>query len=192
MTITLQQKLTTPTENIKFDTYASAPNDAVFDPNFVIEFARVRMDQVNGWLNRELNVMRRCGAQTTAVNEALQKVAEYSEGFDDATKLANLRKALTDAAATLPDGDPVKEKLNNLASDPNSVINQGGDNNVLKEEMAALQSDLETTLKKVDQTSQENQLEVNQKMGERGEIMQLASMLIQQMNETTKNILGRS
>ena len=58
--------------------------------------------------------------------------------------------------------------------------------------MTQITTEINNDLKAIDRGSQEGQLYINQKMGEKNEILQLAAMLIQQFHETGKAMLQRS
>lgn len=172
------------------DAYARREAMGDFNTNLVIEFAKVRLHHVNSWLNRQLTNMKNGAADTDALNRVLTALASYPEGVP-ADKWQDIKNALDQAIGSLPPDSATLRKLISLRDDPGSAINFGG-KDILKPEIEALTRDLQSTLKSVDQRSQEDQLYINQKMGEMGEILQLAASLIQNMNETVKAILGRS
>lgn len=173
-----------------------------FDPNFVIAFARLRLAELDSWLSHTQNVMTRASAQTTALNEANEALAEFSQGFTrsangDADR-AKIRDALHAAAGKLPDGDPVKAKLMWIADDNNSLLNAnaatnpaGQDSEVSQQDMAQVIQQVQNAGKAIDTQSQTQSLQVNQKLSERSEVLQLAASMIQQMDESAKNILSK-
>ena len=167
-----------------------------FSTNYVIAFARARTNHINTWLNRQLDTMRSASRDSQALNDALAGLARYSEGFNSQVSLDACKAALTDAIEQLPENSPLREKLTTLRDDPTSRLNVcgngGADAQVTKEEMSSITKDIENDLKAIDRGSQEAQLYINQKMGEKNEILQLAAMMIQQFNETAKAMLQRS
>lgn len=166
--------------------------------NYVLEFARARSGQINSWLDRQLGAMRASARDTEALNQALATLAQYSDGFEggDPAKYAKCVAALNDAIAKLPEGSEAREKMIALRDKNDSPLNSNGkggrDDRVSGADMGSVIKEVENVLKAADRSSQEGQLMINQKMGERNEIMQLAAMLIQQFHETSKAVLQRS
>ncbi len=159
--------------------------------NLAIEFARARLKHVDSFLNRQLQTIRDCARDSDAINKILTACAQYASGsMDNGNGKKAIEAACRSAAADLPDG-PLKDKINSYLSDAGSVLKLGGDELLSAEEVGSIKTDFEGTLKSVDRRSQEDQLVMNAKMGERNEILQMAASLVQQLNETTKSILGR-
>lgn len=150
------------------------------------------MSQIDSSLTRQLQRLKDCQRDTGALNDVLTLVSQYSTGFDDADKKAELKKAFVDAANKLPENSPLREQLLEMGEGAGSLVDLGHDNLVSESEMSSLKTKLDTALKKVDAASQEEQLTINLRLGQRNEVMQLAATLIQSMNETVKGIIGRS
>lgn len=163
--------------------------------NFVLEFARARIKQIDASLKRQLDVIKASGLLTGALNDVLVKVSQFSGGIGNAAGKAALTEAITQAIADLehlPEGAQLQAKLREMRDSPSGIINVGGDDIISEAEMSGLKTQLEGELKKVDSAQQEEQLTINMRMGQRNEILQLAASLIQALNETVKGILGRS
>ncbi len=184
------KSLTPPGSAQRYD--IAPPTGSTFSTSYVIEFARLRLDQVDGYLGWQLDVMKGAARAEDAIGGVLEKLANYTEDFDSAEKLADIKGALTEAASKLPEGSELQTKLLAMRDHPNALLNIDGDTTVIASEVASLQKELEGLQKTVGRSTQEGQLMVNQKMGERNEILQLCASLLQSMNETAKGILGRS
>lgn len=169
-----------------------ASEAAAFTANFVIEFARVRMAQIDSSLTRQLGSMKAAQTQLAALNEILPVIAEYAGGIDDAAKKERLKGAFITAASKLPEGSALRDQLMAMGNSAGSIIEVGGDNSVSDIEMNALKGKVDAFVKKIDAGQQEDQLTINMKMNARNEILQLAASLIQSMNETVKAVIGRS
>lgn len=170
------------------------PTQCAISGDFVIEFARLRINQINSSLTRQLEQMRQGAKQSTAINEALADLAIYAEGFpngDDA-KYAGVKGAIDKAAKSLPESSPMRAKLESLRDDGNSPLNWGNDNKVSKEEMTKITKELENALKDNDRSMQELQLYVQKDMGLLNEVSQLAAMLLQKMQDCIDGIQKRS
>lgn len=191
---TTQARVTQPSMISATMSLASEDTSA-FSTNYVIAFARARTNHINTWLNRQLTSMRSAARDSQALNDALAGLALYSEGFggkdeDKWDALQGCQDALTKAIKQLPADSPLAAKLTNLRD--HGALTGGGDAWVSKEQMSGIIKEVENELKAVDRGSQEAQLYINQKMGEKNEILQLAAMLLQQFNETAKAMLQRS
>jgi hypothetical protein len=173
------------------------PNTGALTMNFVLEFARARKDQVDGWLNKQLGSMKQAGASIAALNELIATLGKYSQGFDHKDYMDQVKAAFEVCINKLPFG-PLRDKLIRIKDWNDSALNKSGDPNVPRDdkvlplEMQSIIDGLKGDLNTIDHEQQEIQLMVNQKMGEKSEILQLAAMLIQQTHETTKAILQRS
>lgn len=165
--------------------------DTNLSSNLAIEFARARLKHVDSFLNRQLETIRDGARDSDAINKILTACAQYADG---SMNNGNGKKAIEDAcraaAAALPDG-PLKDKINAYVDDAGSILKAGNDVTLNAGEVGSIKTDFEGTLKSIDKRSQEDQLVMNAKMGERNEILQMAASLVQQLNEITKSILGR-
>jgi hypothetical protein len=165
--------------------------DTSISSNLVIEFARARLKHIDSYLNRELATIRDSARDTDAINAVLKELAHYADGSTDGAGKSAIEGACRKAAAELPDGSPLKTKLLHLANDKDSILKLGNDAVITQNEVGSIKTDLEGELKAVDKRSQEDQLLMNAKMGERSEVLQQAANLVQQLNEIIKAILGR-
>lgn len=173
-----------------------------FSPNFVIAFAQLRTKHINSWLNRQLQTVKDAARDSQALNDVLAVFSQYGEGFGrsadgkehpgDPVAFKKLQDALKNAEDQLPKDSPLRAKLEKLRTDPGSVLNGGGDQVVIKDEMTRMIKTIENDLKAIDRSSQECQLLVSHKMGERSEILQQAASLLQAMHETAKACIQRS
>jgi len=159
--------------------------------NFVIAFARLRLAHVDSFLTKQLRTMEEAGRVSAAVNQILTEVARFSGG--DSTMKAGGHAAISaawdKALASLPAGSPAHTRLQELRA---AGQLDAGDSALSQDDVASIKLDLENVAKEYDRASQENQLTINQRMGERNEILQLSATLLQSMNDTVKSILGRS
>lgn len=161
--------------------------------NFVIAFARARLGQIDAYLTRQLGEMEHHNKVSEGINRVLAKVVEFAQGGDgaDGRRIKAALVAEIDAAiASLPPGSKAIAQLEYIRE--HGQFNVGGDDLVSEHEMGALKKELETMAKAYDRVASESQLMVQQRMGERNEVLQLASSLVQSMNDTLKAILGRS
>lgn len=176
---------------------------AYVSPNFVLEFARVRIQQCESTLSRLLGNMKAAEAETKAINEVLQWCTLHAEGWGTAEKGGGNVNAQIDAKAAFkrfsemaPPGSPLQQRLLYLSENEDSQLNTdakgGADSFVPKSDIDAICKEFEGMLKAVDRRTSEDQLIVNKEMGARAEVLQLAAMLIQSFNETVKAVLGRA
>jgi hypothetical protein len=191
--ISAEAKLTTRAASLhqaQLQAWGENGPDTNLSSNLAIEFARARLKHVDSFLNRQLQTIRDCARDSDAINKILTACAQYASGsMDNNNGKKAIEAACKSAVADLPDG-PLKDKINSYLSDPNSTLNVG-DECMTADEIGSIKTDFEGTLKSVDKRSQEDQLVMNAKMGERNEILQMAASLVQQLNEITKAILGR-
>jgi|GEM_PF-4242600 len=174
--------------------------------DYVLDFARVRVKQTEANLSRLLGNMKTTSRETECLNEVLKWCAAHAEGWGnpspdegEAKKFEDMQKAAVAEfkrmAEMAPPGSALKERLLYMADNPNSQLNTnaagGSDNYTPKTDIDAIAKEFEGYMKAADRRTSEDQLYINKYMGDRNEVMQLASMLIQSFHETQKTILGR-
>lgn len=164
--------------------------------DFMIEFARIRLKQVDGTLTRLLEKMKAAQAETSALNDAISFLTSRANGWNDHEAQALAEKTILAAAEKLPAGSATRATLTGLATDSNSKLKTNGaggaDTSVMAKEIEAIITDLQNLMKTVDRNTSEDQLMVNKEMGARNEVLQLAAQLIQSLNDTIKAIQQRS
>lgn len=200
---TLYDKLMTKSDAIPSVTTAAYDfgENTALTGDFVLAFARARLNQIEGGLTRLLNRMKLAEAEADAIGQAIAFFSSRSQGWDGTGKATDqihrdAENFIYDLAQKLPEGSRVRKELMFLATDDKSPMRTNGaggaDTIVTPDEVSGILQNLQTLQKSIDRSSSEDQLLVNKGMGDHNTVLQLAASMIQGFNETAKAILGRS
>jgi hypothetical protein len=139
---------------------------------------------VNAQMNDQLTLMNR----KKAVNTVLTKAKAKSEK-PSADSRERVYKAAEAAAANLPEGDPVRRKLEGLRDKyESSLANAEGDK--LKEKWANFKSDLEAISGELGADSEMSMMKLQSIISQRQTIVSLITNMMAKMQQATEQVVA--
>ncbi|MBS2019152.1 MAG: hypothetical protein JST00_40165 [Deltaproteobacteria bacterium] len=165
--------------------------------DYVIAFARLRLNTVEKNLQRLLGNMKSTNNDLTAINEITRRFNQLpKDGINGNAdnRHTKLTEQIRSEMAKMDPSTPAYQYLKKLVDTPDSILNQGmdgkgSDQTVTPDEIQQIIRDLELHSKDIERSNSEGQLYVNKYIGEQSQVLQLAAQIISSINETAKAII---
>ncbi|AKU99914.1 hypothetical protein AKJ09_06578 [Labilithrix luteola] len=154
--------------------------------NLILAIAAARAKYIEGRMQRGLDQIDRTQKLTDGMNNALEVLAPFAKGYSDSgANDGNIRAALEAAIQELPEGDPLRKKIQDfMDTSCNGKPGAGWDGAMNEQEVSGINLILQDAVKEFDRDSSKKNLELQKMSNDLAQVWQQGASLMKELQDT--------